>query len=242
MIHHEVDQGSPEWLKLRLGIPTASCFDKILTAKKGELSKQARGYAFQLCAEALLNRPMDGEVSTVWMERGKELEPDAVKAFEFQEGVKTVPCGFCTTDDKRIGASPDRFIVGAKRGLEVKCPAPNTHVGYLIDGNASDDYRLQVNGQMMVCDFEAVLMWSYHPEMPGVLVPTYRDEPLIRTLRAALDEFCDMKDAMMQRLRSMGWFQARQDVVNAAEAAQMERAALVPDDGPERDPEGYDPF
>ena len=31
MIIHEVEQGSGDWLKLRLGIPTASEFDKIIT-------------------------------------------------------------------------------------------------------------------------------------------------------------------------------------------------------------------
>jgi hypothetical protein len=31
MITHDVTQGSPEWLEARLGIPTASEFDKIIT-------------------------------------------------------------------------------------------------------------------------------------------------------------------------------------------------------------------
>lgn len=229
-IYHDVEQGSEEWLTLRLGIPTASCFDKIITPAKGELSKQARGYAFQLCAEKLLNRPMDA-ISTEWMERGKVLEPEAVAAYEFREEVSTVPAGFFTTNDGRIGASPDRLIVGASIGLEVKCPAPQTHIAYLIDGSPAEVYRTQVQGQMYVAELEASHMWSYHPEMPGILIKTCRDEPFIRKLAAALKEFCDMKDAMLEDLQSMGWFEARQSVVNAAESEAMERAALVPDDG-----------
>ena len=31
MIHHPVKQGSEEWLMARLGIPTSSCFDRILS-------------------------------------------------------------------------------------------------------------------------------------------------------------------------------------------------------------------
>jgi len=38
VIIHEVEQNTPEWLTLRLGIPTASMFDKIVTPA-GKFSK-----------------------------------------------------------------------------------------------------------------------------------------------------------------------------------------------------------
>ena len=64
MIIHNVEQGSAEWIKLLLSIPTASNFHKIVTPAKGEYSKQARGYAFRLVAQTLLNESFDSLYTT----------------------------------------------------------------------------------------------------------------------------------------------------------------------------------
>jgi hypothetical protein len=40
-IHAHIEQGSADWFKLRLGIPTASCFDLIVTPKKCDLQVRA---------------------------------------------------------------------------------------------------------------------------------------------------------------------------------------------------------
>jgi len=52
MITLDIEQGTEEWSKARLGIPTASCFDKLVTTK-GEPSKQAQKYMWQLAAEKI---------------------------------------------------------------------------------------------------------------------------------------------------------------------------------------------
>jgi hypothetical protein len=105
-IIHNVEQGTDAWVKLRLGIPTASCFDQIITPKTGQLSKSANKYMYLLIAEKLLNRQLTSLDNLEWIARGKELEPDAAKAYEFIEEVETKPVGFITTDDGLIGASP----------------------------------------------------------------------------------------------------------------------------------------
>jgi hypothetical protein len=218
MIEHNVVQGEPAWFALRIGIPTASEFKKIITPAKAELSKQARGYAFKLVAETLLNRSLDDLEGLEWITRGRELEPTAVRAYEFAEGIKTRPVGFITTDDGKIGASPDRMLIGVAGGLEIKVPAPATHVGYLIDG-FGDDYRPQVQGQMMVCELDFVDRYSYSPEMPFVRDRTPRDEPYIAKLAAALREFCDMKDTMLEKAKAAGWFAESPQVGTPADAA-----------------------
>jgi hypothetical protein len=186
---------------LRLGIPTASEFPKIVTPT-GKLSEQARKYAHLLVAEQLLGRPLISLDELEWVARGKELEPEAARLYEFDRDVDTEPVGFLTTDDGRIGASPDR-LVGKPGVLEIKAPAPQTHVGYVLDGFA-EKYKPQVQGQLLVSDREWCDWMSYHPELPPIIDRVHRDEVFIGRLRDALNVFCDMLDAMRERTRSIG--------------------------------------
>ena len=215
MIEHQVIQGTDAWLALRLGIPTASEFHRVITAAKGELSKQARRYAHQLVAETLLGEPLDNPVGVLAAAiRGTTLEPQAVQQYEFTTDFETRVVGFVTTDDGRIGCSPDRLVAGGG-GLEVKCCAPATHMGLLLDG-PDDGYRQQVQGQMMVAELPWVDLYAYHPALPPVLVRTYRDEPYIVRMREALEEFLAMRDAMLEQARASGFFVPGSDMRDAA--------------------------
>lgn len=218
MIRYDVEQGSPEWFKLRLGIPTSSDFDKIITPAKGDLSKSARKYAYYLVAEALMGEPMESVEGMQWMERGKLLEPQAAQHYCFSNSVEVMRAGFITTDDGRMGCSPDRLIVGANGGLEIKCPAPQTHIGYKLDG-PGHDYRAQVQGQLLIAELDWVDFVSFHPAMPHVQIRTYRDEEYIEKMIAALDEFCDLKDEMLERMRSSGFIYEAPKVLTPAEQA-----------------------
>lgn len=207
MIEHAVTQGSPEWLALRLGKPTASEFDKIITPKKLEMSASARAYAYRLVAETLLGYPVQDLGGLPWIQRGIELEPDAVRSYEFDTDIQTRPVGFITSDDGMIGASPDRLLVGVNGAVELKCPSPATHIGYLIDGFGTD-YMLQVQGQMLVGGFDFIDRYSFHPQLPPVRERVLRDEKIIDALKAGLTQFIDMKEAMLAKVRSTGFFVA----------------------------------
>ncbi len=203
-----VAPGSGDWLQVRLGIPTASNFHRVLTPATRKFSKQARGYAFRLVAEKLLNYSLDSLDHIEHIQRGKDLEPQAVRMYEACEDVQTAPVGFLTTDDMRIGATPDRRIVGVPAFLECKCPTPWVHLEYLLDGFGAD-YMAQAQGQILVGEAEWVARWSFHPEMPPRLVKTTRDDAYQADLLAALDEFNDMKDEIERRARETGFFEER---------------------------------
>jgi hypothetical protein len=204
----DVEQGTEAWLKARLGIPTASEFHRIITAVKGDLSKQARKYAHQLVAETLLGEPLDTGIGSLeWIMRGKLLEPQAVQQYEFTTDTETRAVGFVTTDCGRLGCSPDRLIIGQRGGLEIKCTAPATHMGFLIDG-PGDDYRQQVQGQLAIAELDYVDLYAFHPSLPPVQIRTYRDEPYIAKMRSALTEFLDMRDEMLLKAKAGGCFDA----------------------------------
>ena len=68
MIRLDVVQGSEAWRRARMGVPTASAFDRILTPG-GKPSKSAEGYKFELLGELMMGRPLDSP-KYLWMERG----------------------------------------------------------------------------------------------------------------------------------------------------------------------------
>ena len=184
----DCQQGTPEWLMVRSGIPTASMFDKILTPKRLELSAQSVDYMNALLAERIMGHPVQEHV-TFWIERGSMLESKAVKNYEFQRDMDTEEVGFCSNDDGTIGASPDR-LVGADGLLEIKCPSEAIHVGYLRgDQGAYEKYRLQCQGQLWITGREWVDIMSYHPDMPDALFRIPRDEEIIAKIDAAVTLF-----------------------------------------------------
>lgn len=190
MIRVECEQGSPEWLMARLGIPTASQFDRLITPG-GKPSKSADGYMHQLLAEQLLGVPMD-DASSGFMERGNILEKRAVAFYELQKECDTEAVGFVTRDDGRAGASPDRFV-GKDGLLEIKVPNAANHVGYLLDKEGIG-YRVQVQGQLWIAEREWSDTLSFHPELPPALVRQTRDEAFIKLLAAAVEQFLNAMD------------------------------------------------
>lgn len=184
-IYVKCEPRSREWFYMRLGVPTSSEFHKIVTPG-GKLSSQAEGYAHTLLAEAMLGRPLESP-ETQWMVRGQELEDEAIKAYELLAR-ETSPGGFITNDECTLGCSPDR-LVGDDGILEMKVPAPNTHVGYLVSRDFGKEKWPQVQGQLLVSGRKWVDLMSYHPELPPIIVRAERDEKYMAVLEPALASF-----------------------------------------------------
>ena len=189
---------SEDWFRLKLGVPSASEFHRIVTPT-GKISSQAEGYAHRLLAELMLGKQMDS-VETEWMQRGTDLEGQAIDAYEFHRGVETDRGGFVLVDDRTYGCSPDRLV--GKDGLcEFKCPAPNTMIGYLLDpSSVESEKKPQVQGQMLVCEREFVDLVAFHPEMPIVVRRVKRDEKYLGTLKTALETFVQQLAMMREKL------------------------------------------
>lgn len=183
---HSVLQGSTAWLRLRMGKPTASQFSRIVTPT-GKVSTSQDGYMRELLAELIMGRPLEGP-KMPWMERGKDLEADAVALYEFQNDVETEVVGFITNDAETMGCSPDRRVT-PKRLLQVKCPKPENHVGFLLFDDISKEYKPQLQGELYIAEAEVNEIISYHPEMPYAIVRAERDEAFIKLLAAELDKF-----------------------------------------------------
>lgn len=200
MIHLPVKQGSQEWLKARLGIPTASGFSKLLT-KTGKASTQAGKYMHELLAEFFIGEPMDS-VASGFMSRGTQLEASARKRYEYEREVDVVLCGLCLRDDRMAGASPDA-LVGDDGLLEIKVPAAATHIDYLL-GGLEGEYWAQCQGQLYVTGRAWVDLVAYNPALPQVVVRIQRDDDWIAALVDVLDPFVERMLAARERLQHLG--------------------------------------
>lgn len=186
MIIHDVEQNTDEWFRARLGIPTASSFDKIVTSK-GERSKQDSKYIDKLLAEYLSGEPLGDGFDTYWMRRGSELEPEAREEYEFITGGAVQRIGFCTLDDGSAGYSPDGFA-GDDGLLEIKCPAPETMLDYYRKGFPTC-YKQQCQGGLWITGRPWLDFYAYHPKMKPFLVRIERDEVYINQLFSAVSAF-----------------------------------------------------
>src|SRR3990167_4473163 len=206
-IVHRVVQGSPEWLALRAGIPTASEFDKILTPS-GKPSASAEKYLFGLLAERMMGHSRIEAVST-WMQRGNEMEAEAVAFYEAQRDLETVPVGFVTNEAGTIGASPDR-LVGNDGLLEIKVPSEAVHVSYLLKKSVDQAYYPQVQGQLWITERKWADILSYHPEMPPALIRVERDEAFIALLAEAVGHFSVLLEEYSADLLKRGWIKPKE--------------------------------
>ena len=192
-------QGTPEWLQSRLGCPSGSNFDKLITAT-GKPSTQAEGYINQLIAE-LLTGETTYVKTTEWMARGTELEPMARDYYTLASGNEVTEVGFCKHDRLEAGVSPDG-LVGSDGLIEIKCPSPQRHVEYLRAGKLPTTYKQQVQGQMWITDRPWCDFVSYHESMPALIVRVERDQEYIDLLAIEVEKACETIAKQYEILRN----------------------------------------
>jgi hypothetical protein len=194
-------QGTPEWLESRLGCPSGSGFDKLITSS-GKPSTQADNYINQLIAEKLTGETTYVRVNE-HMERGTFLEPRARDYYSLMSGNEVEEVGFCMHDRFECGVSPDGLIAGGEGGLEIKCPAPSTHVAYLRGGVLPTKYKQQVMGCLWITEREWWDFVSYHETMPALIVRVHRDDDYISLLAEAVQRACETIETQCQKLKEL---------------------------------------
>lgn len=205
MIIHDMEQGSPEWVQARLGMPTASRFHEIMTERTCKASASAGKYMAELLTEWLTGFPQEAE-SNEWMQRGQQLEPQARDWYSFERDVDVATVGFVTTDDGMVGCSPDG-LVGEGGGLEIKCFEAVHHIRVLTATTPLDAVAAkmtQVQGGLWITEREWWDVVAWNPHLPPCTVRVYRDEEYIRALSGHVTRFvADMVEAR-EKLQRMG--------------------------------------
>jgi len=182
MIVTYYEQGSEDWNNSRCTIPTVSQFSKIVTTK-GTKSTQWKQYLYTLAAGKFTDNSTN--IDSEWVSRGVELEPEARASYEFLTDFDAHEVGIIYKDENRnVGASPDGLVESdiGLIGLEIKCPAPHTHIQYLMDKKLPSSYFQQVQGSLWVTGLPAWDFFSYHPDMPPFMLRVEPDKEFHKTL------------------------------------------------------------
>jgi predicted phage-related endonuclease len=202
----QCEQRSEAWFAARAGRLTGSVADAVLaTLKSGGEPASRRDLRTQLAIERLTGKPVetDSYVNRE-MQRGIDLEPMALAAYEAETGLVARKTGFIIRDPLPIGCSLDGDIDDLTGIIELKCPKSATHVGYLKRGAIPSEYVPQITHNLWVtgalwCDFV-----SFDDRLPAGLQffrkrVAYTDVDLIGYEKAALkflEEVADEAEAL----------------------------------------------
>lgn len=204
---HPDAQGSEEWFKARLGIPTASMFSIIMAeGADGGNSMTRQQYLYRLAGEQITGQPAEETFRSRAMERGKEMEPLAIEDYERRTGRAVTRVGFATNFEglKLCGASADG-LVGFDGGIETKTMRPDLMIPLLVKGaRMPGEHRAQVHGNMLVWERDWFDFKIFYPGMPDFTVRVERDETYARRLHAEIERFNYDLKKLVEQLRNMG--------------------------------------
>jgi hypothetical protein len=197
---HTCDQGSPEWLKARAGLPTASEFHTVMAkGRDGGASVTRKTYMLKLAGEIITGEPAES-YTNVHMERGRTMEADAREYYAFVRDVDPELIGFITNGAK--GCSPDA-LVDDNGLLEIKTKLPHLQIECLLRDDLPPEHKAQCQGALWVAEREWIDFVSYWPRMPVFIHRAHRDEAYIKTLAEAVDAFNDELAALVERVRGL---------------------------------------
>lgn len=204
----DAEQGSDEWFEARLGLVTASHFSVVMaTGRDGGDSLTRNQYLHRLAGEILTGLRAEETFRSRAMERGKEMEPEAIADYEERRGVKVRRVGLGINFDglKRCGASPDG-LVGFDGGIETKTMRPDLMIPLITRGALvmPAEHRAQVQGNMFVWEREWWDFKIFYPGMPDFTVRVERDDRYIAEMSNQIEIFNYDLKRLVEQLRKMG--------------------------------------
>ncbi|WP_211828700.1 lambda exonuclease family protein [Kistimonas asteriae] len=195
----KIEQGSPEWHRMRAGVVTASRADCLLAGKD---TAKRQSYLAELVAQVCTGL-IPEEINAKALNWGKDNELNAREAYSAEtfSVVKSIPLIY-KDDLMRFGCSPDGLL--SERGLELKCPwASRTYIEFVCSDKIKPEYQKQCQFSMWVTDLEKWDFASFDPRMRTKklqIVTIKRDEKMMRQFDTCAAEFLADMDIMLARL------------------------------------------
>ena len=201
------EQGSAEWLSLRLGKITASRVKDVLTKGRGTSpSKTAESYMMELIAEILTgnSKPFFENDAMRW---GTETEPQARAMYAVNNDFVDVKEVAFVEHNEQVGISPDGLI-GEDGLLEIKCPNTTTQIKRALSNDYSADYKAQIQMQLWVTEREWCDFLSFDPRLDceaGYLQQrVFRDEEYIEEMKTKVYAFVEKMNEIIEQLTTKG--------------------------------------
>lgn len=192
----EVEQGSAEWFKARLGRLTGSVSSVMLSQPpKGKLETTGRrDLRLRLALEQVCGRQLK-QVAYVSkaMQAGTEREPEARVAFESDTGLMVCETGFLSHSAMMAGGSLDGHIGDFEELVSIKCREWAAHIEFLKHGTIPKAAHDQIVHELWLTGAKRHRYVSWNPDFPEELqlrhVTVDRDEKEIEAYALALSMF-----------------------------------------------------
>jgi predicted phage-related endonuclease len=217
--YHDLEQGTDDWYKIRLGKVTASEVNTLITPA-GKLAKNQKIRDFA-CEIAVQRESMTVEDSfqSFSMLRGHLQEAIArdIYSDNFDE-VKE--CGFITNSalDVVIGCSPDG-LVGENGMIEIKSRIAKHQVATIISDEVPTEYVNQIQTALMVSGREWIDFVSYSNGLPLFVKRVLPDLERMELITDAINAF----DVDVEAIRA-------DYVEKSSKLVQTEWTEFMPDD------------
>lgn len=206
-----IEQGSPEWMALRIGKIGGSRVSDVLTEGRGGAeSLIKRKYKNELIRERLTGKKLD-TYKTPAMQRGIDLEPMARAWYEvkYNTFVDQVAIVLHPTIDG-AQCSPDGIVEATNSLIEIKIPNPENHLDNILTGGKQlEQYYDQVQWQLACMpEKEFCDLISFDPDMPdhlqGFVKRIYRDDEYIKnTMETAVIAFLSEIETIVNNLKEI---------------------------------------
>jgi len=205
-----IEQGSPEWMALRIGKIGGSRVADVLTEGRGGAeSLTKRKYKNELIRERLTGRKLD-TYKTPAMQRGIDLEPMARAWYEVKYNTFVDQVAIVLHPSIDGGqCSPDGIVEATNSLIEIKIPNPENHLDNILTGGKQlEQYYDQVQWQLACMpEKEFCDLVSYDPEMPdhlqGFVKRIYRDDKYIQTMQNAVIAFLFEIETIVNNLKEI---------------------------------------
>ena len=198
-IIRDLEQGTPEWFALRLGVITGSKFKDVMAKGQG---KSRKSYMYQLAAEMITDEMAESFTNDA-MQWGTDNEPAARAMYELESRNEVDEVCFVKRDDF-VGVSPDG-LVGDSGLVEFKCPKTTTQIETFLSGKMPTSHKAQVQGQIWVCERDWCDFVSFDPRIDGdagyICYRQERDDEYIKELEEACYKFSEELQTMVKKLK-----------------------------------------
>ena len=165
LIYHTDQQGTPEWLRTKLGKVSGTRAAPLLSDPKrgrGGLSVGCWTLIYKLCREIMDPPDVGTGYTGPDMERGNRLEPFAAIEYSRHEIVPLIEVGFIEVAGRLAGFSADR-IIDERKGIEIKCLQMEAHLAWLDDRTVPKDHLAQIQWAMYCAGYEEWDLVHFHP-------------------------------------------------------------------------------
>lgn len=200
----EIQQGTPEWFKVRELKFTASKADCIATNGKG-----LETYVKELLADYFSSSQYEeysGKFKSPAMQRGNDFEAMARMVYEFETGNEVKEVGFIERS-KYVGCSPDGLVTEKDNPdgeglIEIKNHDDKVFLELILTGKVDPKYVKQMQYQMWVTELNWCDYFGFNPNFKPNFYKQrfYPDQELFKKFEAGVLDGIDMIENSLEKV------------------------------------------